>query len=69
MQEPLMHLSDISIYVLRAEYSKKGFLRGIEQLYQHKEMKGLGILINDMKIDRNGYGYGYGYGYYEEDDK
>ena len=65
----LMHLSDTSIYVLRAEYSKKGFLRGIEQLYQHKEMKGLGILINDLKIDRNGYGYGYGYGYYEEDGK
>ncbi len=65
----LMHLSDTSIYVLRAEYSKKGFLRGIEQLYQHKEMKGLGILINDLKIDRNGYGYGYGYGYYEEDEK
>jgi len=65
----LMHLSDTSIYVLRAEYSKKGFMRGIEQLYQHKEMKGLGILINDLKIDRNGYGYGYGYGYYEDDKK
>jgi hypothetical protein len=32
-------------------------------------MKGLGILINDLEIDRNGYGYGYGYGYYEEDEK
>jgi len=65
----LMHLSDTSIYVLRAEYSKKGFLRGIEQLYQHKEMKGLGILLNDLKVSRDGYGYGYGYGYYEEDGK
>ncbi len=65
----LMHLSDTSIYVLRAEYSKKGFLRGIEQLYQHKEMKGLGILLNDLKISKDGYGYGYGYGYYEEDGK
>jgi len=69
----LMHLSDTSIYLLRAEYSKKGFLRGIEQLYQHKEMKGLGILLNDIKVSKDGYGYGYGYGYghgyYEEDGK
>ena len=65
----LMHLSDTSIFVVRAEYSKKGFLKGIEKLYRHEEIKGLGILINDLKMEKNGYGYGYGYGYYEEDKK
>ncbi len=67
----LMHLSDTSIFVLRAEYSKKGFIKGIDELYKHDGIRGLGILLNDMKMDRSGYGYsyGYGYGYYEEDQK
>jgi len=67
----LMHLSDTSIFVLRAEYSKKGFIKGIDELYRHDKIKGLGILLNDMKMDRGdyGYGYGYGYGYYEDDQK
>jgi len=70
----LMHLSDTSIFVVRAEYSRKGFLRGIEELYKHEEIRGLGILLNDLKMEKSGYGYGgygygYGYGYYEEDKK
>jgi len=64
----LMHFADISIYVLRADYSKKGFLRSVEKLSKEK-ISGLGILLNDVKITKNGYGYGYGYGYYEEEYK
>ena len=66
----LMHFADTSIYVLRADYSKKGFLRSIEKL-SREEIRGLGILLNDVKMSRNGYGYGYsyGYGYYEEEKK
>jgi len=58
----LMHFADTSIYVLRADYSKKGFLRSIEKL-STEEIRGLGILLNGVKMSRNGYGYGYSYGY------
>ena len=62
----LMHHVDTSIYVLRANYSKKGFLRSIKEISSIKEVHGLCLLLNDIK-QGEGYGYGYGYGYYEED--
>jgi len=70
----LMHLADTSIYVLRAGYSKRGFLSTVRQLSAMKEIHGLSIVLNDVKADRHGYGYGYGYGYgkgygYYEDEK
>jgi capsular exopolysaccharide synthesis family protein len=66
----LMHFADTSLYVLRADYSKKEFLRSIEKL-SREEISGLGILLNDVKLGKGsyGYGYGYGYGYYEEERK
>ena len=64
----LMHFADTSIYVLRADHSKKAFLRNIEKL-SAEDISGLGILLNDVKVAKNNYGYGYGYGYYEEDKK
>ncbi len=67
----LMHLSDTNIFIVRSEYSKKSFLKGIQELYKHDALKGIGIVLNDMKLSKSGYsygyGYGYGYGYYEED--
>ena len=65
----LMHLVDTSIYVMRANYSKKGFLKSIKEISSLKEVQGLSILLNDVKQGNGGYGYGYGYGYYEEDTK
>ncbi len=70
----LMHFADTSIYVLRADHSKKGFLRNIEKL-ANEDIRGFGVLINDAKMNSHGYGYGYGYGYgngygyYEEEKK
>jgi capsular exopolysaccharide synthesis family protein len=63
----LMHFADTSIYVVRANHSKKVFLKTIVQLAKQKEIKGMGILFNDVTIGKYGYGYGYGYGYYDED--
>ena len=65
----LMHYVDTSIYVLRAGYSKKGYLRSIREISSIKEIQGLSILLNDVKQGQDGYGYGYGYGYYEEGNK
>jgi hypothetical protein len=66
-----MHFADTSIYVVRAGYSKKVFLKNVEKISTFKDISGLGILLNDAKMHKNnyGYGYGYGYGYYEEDKK
>ena len=64
-----MHHVDTSIYVMRAGYSKKGYLRSIKELSSIKEIHGLSILLNDVKHGQDGYGYGYGYGYYEENEK
>ncbi len=65
----LMHLADTSIYVFRADHSKKSFLRSIKEISSLQEIHGLSILLNDVKLGQGsyGYGYGYGYGYYEED--
>ena len=67
----LMHLSDTSIYVVRAGHSKKEFLQNIKKLSLLKEIHGMGIVVNDVKKDMHGYhySYGYGYGYYEEEKK
>ena len=63
----LMHFADTSIYVVRANHSKKVFLKNIAHLSKQKEIRGMGILFNDVTIGKYGYGYGYGYGYYDED--
>ncbi len=54
----LMHLADTTIYVLRANYSKRVFLTNIQRLKDENDIPGLGILMNDV-----GYGLAYGYGY------
>jgi len=65
----LMDYADTSIYVFRASYSKKEYLNNLKRMSQHKDLNGLGIVLNDFKSSSKGYGYGYGYGYYEEDKK
>ena len=65
----LMHFADTSIYVVRANHSKKAFLKNLVHLSKQKEIRGMGILFNDITIGKYGYGYGYGYGYYEDDSK
>jgi capsular exopolysaccharide synthesis family protein len=68
----LMDYADTSIYVFRANYSKKEYLNNLKRLSQHKALHGFGIVLNDVKSSNKGYGgygYGYGYGYYEEGKK
>jgi capsular exopolysaccharide synthesis family protein len=55
--------SDVNIYIFRANYSKKDFVKVLNDLKQNKNIKGLGIVVNDIKDKNSGYGYGYGYGY------
>ena len=65
----LMRKSDITLYVLRAEYSKKQYIENLVRISKEQDIKGLSFLLNGVKSSKEGYGYGYGsgYGYYEED--
>ncbi len=62
---------NVNLYVVRVNYSKKEFLKTANDLKYNKGVKGLGIVVNDIKMKKGGYGgyggYGYGgYGYYDE---
>jgi len=63
----VMRKSDLPIYVVRADFSKKVFLKNINKLYTVNKFKNLALVLNSIS-HRQGYGYGYGYGnqYYEE---
>jgi tyrosine-protein kinase Etk/Wzc len=66
----LNKLSNINLFILRQKFSNKGVLQFIQNLYEKKEFRNLGLIINDIKVSgyygyayRYGYGYGYGYHY------
>lgn len=63
-----MMKSDLQLYVVRADYSKRSYLSNIKKLQKTNDFKNIGIIINSLRLNKNGYGYGYGngYGYYEE---
>jgi len=52
-----MHLSDISLIVLRAKYSKKDFVKNINRIIQDDRINP-GIVLNDVALPKN-YGYEY----------
>lgn len=60
-----------SIYVVRQNFTVKGQLDYVNDLYEQGKLKNLSVLFNAVKFDSTSYGYsygyGYGYGYYEED--
>ena len=57
----LSRISDLSLFLLRQNYSSKNILELFEDIYIKNEMGKMGIILNDMK--QRGY-YGYGYRYY-----
>ena len=69
----VMKMVDLPIYVVRSEYSKRGFERNINELYFTHGFHNLSVILNNFK-PLKGYGYGYKYGYnyqygYYEDQK
>ncbi len=54
--------ADMTILLVRQDYSNRNVLEFINELHNKKEIKNLGILLNDVKASGS-YGYGYGYGY------
>ncbi len=60
----LLDYSDITIWVVRANISKKNFIEKINNLKSKKEIKRLGIVLNDLKENQiDDYSYGYDYNY------
>jgi capsular exopolysaccharide synthesis family protein len=66
-------LSDLSLFIVRQNYSSRNVIELFEELFNKKELKHLGIVINDIR-HKGSYGYGYRYynygytyryGYYE----
>jgi len=61
----ILHMVDICLYVFRGDYSKKEFVKSLNELASIDDICSLGVILNDIKLDKNHYGYGYGY--YEEE--
>ena len=67
----IMRKADVPLYVVRAEYSKKEFLKNINRIAKANRFTKLAAVLNDARSTSMygydyGYGYGYGYGYYDE---
>ena len=58
----LSKYSDLTLYVVRQDYTYKEQLSIPQELFVNKKMKHIAILLNDVKLSSS-YGYGYGYGY------
>ncbi len=60
----LMKRSDINLFVFRAKFSKKDFIKNINRFVKEHELHNSGIILNGLELNKKfGYGYGYGYGY------
>lgn len=58
-----MKKSDLQMYIMRADYSQRSFIKSIENLKKVNQFSNLTIVFNSMKSNGRGYGYGYGAGY------
>ncbi len=63
----VMKKADLTLYVIRADYSKKVFLQSLKKLIRMNKFANISLILNSVKVrSMNTYGYGYGYGYYDE---
>jgi tyrosine-protein kinase Etk/Wzc len=60
----VMKHADLPIYVVRADYSKKAYLKSINRLSLNNKFKNLTAILNSVSSNKN---HGYPYGYYEDD--
>ncbi len=65
-----MKKSDLQMYIMRADYSNRSFVKSLENLKKVNRFSNLTIVFNSLKSNGRGYGYGYGagyaHGYYED---
>ncbi len=58
----LSSFADAFVYVIRANFLDKRFLKYVKSLYNDKRLPNLTLLVNEVDHKKS-YGYGYGYGY------
>ena len=63
----IMKKVDVPIYTVRADYSKRWFVRNIDELRRLHRFNNLSIILN--AVDPKHAGSGYGYGYYDREDE
>lgn len=72
----VMKYSQINVYIVRENYSKREFIRTLNDLVDEGKIKNLCLLLNDSDFSKSyGYSYGHNYGYtsngagyYDDDD-
>lgn len=57
----LMHVSDISLIVLKLDYSKKDFIKNINRLKSEHKFNNIGLVVNGLEENNFTYGYGSSY--------
>jgi len=60
----ISRLSDLSLFIVRQNYSSISVIELFEELHQKKELLHIGIVMNDIR-HKGSYGYGYRYYNYE----
>ena len=58
----IMRKADIPLYIVRADYSRKAFIKNMNRLMRSNNFTRMCTILNDAQSG-GGYGYGYGYGY------
>ena len=66
--------SDMSLYIVRQNYTFKEQLKIANDFYKNKKIKKMSIVVNDIIVKAGygysySYGYGYGYGYYQNEER
>jgi capsular exopolysaccharide synthesis family protein len=59
----MLKYCDVTCYIVRHNYTRKLFLRKINEMFEEKRIQNICLIINDIAGDTVGYGYGYGYRY------
>ncbi|MDN3671147.1 polysaccharide biosynthesis tyrosine autokinase [Echinicola jeungdonensis] len=62
----ILHLVDLTVFILRHNFSKKSFVNEVNNLKNKMGIKNIYTVLNDIARKDMNYG-GYGYGYYKED--
>jgi len=57
-------VADLSVYVCRADYTRKAEFALINELAENNKIPNLCIVINGLELQKKKYGYYYGYGKY-----
>ncbi|PLY04746.1 MAG: capsular biosynthesis protein [Arcobacter sp.] len=66
----LMNYADISFVLVRANYTRKEFIKNLDRLAKEHSHNHIGMILNGVEIgEKYGYGYGVSYGYGYGNDK